>query len=220
MSIVFLITRKKETFEQKKCLLLTCCVDAKDEKEKRIKWYTDSINKYIENTNLQIRVVESSGYEFPIEHERLKQCSFVTKIDRENIAPTLVPTRCEAESILKANESGILDEFDIVVKITGKYYVPELEKEISKIPDDCGIIYQQGKFSETGQNSEIFGFRKEYIPNIFENMTKSDVCFEDVIYNIHEKLNCSSYTIPKKMKVECIEECPHKTDKNIFLKEL
>jgi hypothetical protein len=203
-----------------KCLLLTTCVNVRDEKEKRIKWYTDAINKYLENTNLQIRIVESSGYEFPISHDRLRQYSFITSIEREKLLPELVPTRCEAESILEANKSGILDGLDIIVKITGKYYVPELEEEINKIPDDCGIIYQHGKFSETGQNSEIFGFKKEYISNVFEKILTSDVIFEDVIHNIHEKLNCKSYTIPKKMKVECIEECPHKTNKNEILKEL
>lgn len=223
MLVFIIFSRNKECMEttNKTCLLLACCVNARNEKEKRIKWYTDAINKYLETTNLQIRVIESSGYDFSIEHERFKQHSFVTSIDRENIEPTsIIQTRREAESILKAYESGILDGFDIVVKITGKYYVPELEQEISKIPNDCGIIYQQSKLSETSQSSEIFGFKKEYTDYIFGSMLNGDLHFEEAISNIHEKLNCNSYRIPKKMKVECIDECPYKSDKNTFLKEL
>lgn len=218
--MMFVLSKQKETFEQKRCLLLTCCVDVRDEKEKRIRWYTDSIHKYLENTKLHVRVIESSGYEFPIEHERFKQYSFKSTLEREKINRDIIPTHTEAESILKANESGILDGFDLVVKITGKYYVPELAEEISKVPEDCGIVYQNSKSSENSQNSEIFGFKKEYINDIFTKMIKNNIFFEESIYNIHEKLNCNSYTIPKKMKVECVTECPHKTDPNILLKEL
>lgn len=220
LMVVFLLGLKtKETFEksQKKCLLLSCCVNVRDEKDRRIKWYTDAINKYLETTKLQIRAIESSGYEFPIKHERFKQYTFTSTLDKS----VNFPTRGEAESILKADESGILDGFDMIVKITGKYYVPELEEEISKIPDDCGIVYQNGK-DEVSNWSEVFGFRKEYINEIFGKMVNlgPEIWFEKFILDIHEKLNCNSYRFPKTMKVECVTECPHKTDKNLFVKEI
>jgi hypothetical protein len=176
----------------------------------------NAINKYLEKTNLHIRVVESSGYEFPIDHERFKQHTFTSTIDK-NIN---FPTNGEIESIVKADESGILDGFDMVIKITGKYYVPELENELSKIPSDCGIVYQHGVYEENATNSEIFGCKKEYIKKIFVEIYKNDTYFEKLITNIHEKLGCTSYILDKKMKIECGDTCPHKTDKNILLKEL
>lgn len=220
--MMFVLSRQKETFEQKRCLLLVCCIHVRDEKEKRIGWYTDAINKYLENTNLQIRVIESSGYRFPIEHERFKQHSFNTKIEPGNTTPTsLVQTQREAESIIEANKSGILDGFDLVIKITGKYYVPEIETEILNIPDDCGIVYQHTTITpeSSGIPSEIFGFRKEYTDEIFDlmiNEKNPDMFFEKIILNIHQKLNCKSYIFPRKMKVECINECAHSTDKRVL----
>lgn len=213
--------------KNKKCILLTCCVNSRDEKDLRIKWYTHSINNYLENTNLQIRVIESSGYKFMIEHERLKQHSFNTKIEPGNTSPTsLLLTQREAESILEANKSGILDGFDMIIKITGKYYVPEIETEISKIPGDCGIVYQNTNITKESWSipSEIFGFRKEYIDKIFKNMMleekNTDMYFEKIILNIHEKMNCKNYIFPKKMKVECNGECAHSSDKIRKLTEL
>lgn len=211
------ITKTKNTFENKICILLTTCVDngKKEEYESRKKWYTETIKKYLETTNLQIRVIESSGYEFQIQDEKLKQHSFISVLDKS----FRFPTRSEAESILKANESGILDGFDIIIKLTGKYYIPELETEVSKIPNDCGIIYQNTVITpdSTDMSCEIFGFRKDYINNLFSNMLEEknpDINFEKFIFNIHEKLNCNSYMFPKKMKIECIDKCPYRNDKS------
>lgn len=200
----------------KKCLLLTCCVNAgRGDDEIIIKWYTSTINKYLETTNLHIRAVESSGYKFLIEHNRFKQYNFTSDLDKS----INFPTRGEAESIIKANESGILEGFDTIIKLSGKYYVPELEKEINNIPNNVGIIYQniKNEYNNTIA-SEIFGFQKQYIENIFSQMNTE--MFEKCIYNIHEKLGCNFHTF-KTMKVDCItEKCPFRSNTFDEIKEL
>lgn len=211
--LLLVVFRRKETFEgQKICLLLVCCVHTRQNNDEiRIKWYTDAINKYLETTNLQVRVVESSGYKFPIEHERLKQYAFTSTLDK-GIG---FPTRGEAESILKVNESGILDDFDTIIKVTGKYYLPELEEEINNIPGNAGIIYQNIKDdSLKSNNSEIFGFRREYTNDIFDEHLKFPSKYIDLesgIYNVHERLGCNYHTF-KTIKVECTDECPYRNN--------
>ena len=223
LGIVLYMNKPKKEFMLKKCILLPCCVRAgRGDDETRIKWYTETIKKYLETTNLQIRVVESSGYEFPIEHERLKQFVFSSELDKS----FGFPSRGESESIIKVNESGILDDLDIIVKITGKYYLPDIEEEINNIPENAGIMYQNIKEDPTKFiASEIFGFKRKYINDIFKSILECEdqscyLALEHKIYNIHENLGCDFYTF-KTLKIECThEKCPFRSLTFVELKEL
>lgn len=185
------------------CILLTSYANNDEE---RIKWYTYAINNYLEHTQLKLRLVDSSGYTFPVEEsERFKQYSFVQ--------PEGMPSSTHQESyaILEAEKSGLLDGFDTVFKLTCKYYLPELEKELETVPEDVGIIYQNAG----AQNSELFGFSKNLLKPIFEKVLKGDKIMEDQIHNIHEELGVKSHRL-KPLEIQCGETCPVRANTSVL----
>jgi hypothetical protein len=165
-----------------------------------------AINNYLENTKMKLRLVDSSGYTFPIEEsERFKQYSFVQ--------PEGMPSSTQQESyaILEAEKSGLVDGFDTVFKLTCKYYLPELEKELETVPEDVGIIYQNAG----AQNSELFGFSKNLLKPIFEKVLNGDKIMEEQIHNIHEELGVKSHRL-KPLEIQCGETCPVRANTSIL----
>ncbi len=202
--LLLLLLLLESTFsEGGTCILLTSYANNDEE---RIKWYTYAINNYLENTQLKLRLVDSSGYTFPIEEtERFKQYSFVQP---EGMTSS---THQESYAILEAEKSGLLDGFDTVFKLTCKYYLPELEKELETVPKDVGIIYQNAG----AQNSELFGFSKNLLKKIFEKVLNGDKIMEDQIHNIHEELDVKSHRL-KPLEIQCGETCPIRGDTSIL----
>jgi hypothetical protein len=204
--VVLLLNRKDSTFSEdgsEMCILLTSYANNDEE---RIKWYMYAINNYLEHTQLKLRLVDSSGHTFQIEEsERFKQYSFVQ--------PEGMPSSTHQESyaILEAEKSGLLDGFDTVFKLTCKYYLPELEKELETVPKDVDIIYQNAG----AQNSELFGFSKNLLKNIFEKVLNGDKIMEDQIHNIHEELGVKSHRL-KPLEIQCGESCPSRANTSIL----
>lgn len=176
-------------------LLLTACVappkSSPNDHNTRIEWYTDALQSYLTNTNLDVCIVESSGYHFPLNHPRLKQHTFIQD------AGITSSTKAEAYSILQAFDSGMLDGYDIVIKLTGKYILPQLEDTLRMIPKTASIIYQHTKNDDIyWQHSEIFGCKKEFVKSIYEKIWKGTQFMEEAIYDVHKRLGVSAFTLP------------------------
>jgi hypothetical protein len=161
--------------------------------------YTRAIELFLNSTELPILVVESSGYHFNISHKRFRQHAFN---GTQQLASS---TQQEAASILRAFDVGLLDGFAKIIKVTGKYYLPDLEKEIKEIPAHACIIYQQthavGRNKwwrrRAWQNSEVFGFCSEFVRPIFGPIARSTSCaMEHALVDMHLALNTSSYRLP------------------------
>ena len=136
----------------------------------RLNIYLDRINKYLTFTNLNYYIVESTGYTFPeIKNDRVKIYSFIgTK--------TTSSSQMELESI-----NAIIDHFnlydrDFVLKITGKYFVKNIEFLVNRFMEKEYDFYIQGGL---GNHSEIFGSKPEYYKDI-QQLTR-DKTFEESI---------------------------------------
>ncbi len=90
----------------------------------------------------------------------------------------------------------MFDGYDRVVKITGKYFAPDIDRLIAAIPDDAGIVYQK-KFDGRTQSTEIFGFDLEHAAAIFEPMLASEDIMERVVVSVHERLGVRAHRFPK-----------------------
>lgn len=150
-------------------VLLTMCVnpnqldkdqthDANKISNYRKELYTNVINNWLNKTSLPIVVVESSGYNFDnIKNERLVVLSF-------NGEPHPNSSIAEAKSILYALEQ--LKNYDInythILKVTGKYYLDDIESTLNILPPDYDIYTQQHCNQEWGQqNTEYYGIKKD-----------------------------------------------------------
>jgi hypothetical protein len=185
-------------------VLLTTCVDpvasTNADIAARRDLYVRNIKRYLDNTNLHIAVIESSGHTFDIPSSHRFQQATIDISNTLNKAAKNVSTVGEAISVLKAQELGLLNGFTHAIKVTGKYYLPDLEKEILKMPSSAEIVYQHISNGNTKwQNSEVFGFNVKLLKPIYDQFLaneKGHLFMEQGIYDIHLKLGVESYRLP------------------------
>ena len=200
--LIFIYFLLKEPFTVKKggtCILLTTTVyiNTKDylnnfnSPEARLKIYKDCIDKWLANTDLIIYVVESSNYDFPEykNNPRVKVYTFTStnRIDCKHCSATPY----EAESILRAFNYFGLNSYHKIIKVTGKYYIPNIEEIIADIPPDAELYFQNlHEYDRKIQNSEIFGCQTKFLPSIMNlviDNSRLNMNFENTLYSIKNK---------------------------------
>ena len=100
-------------------ILLTSCVRNNNQDDLKMSYYLKAIDSWLNNTNLPIFIVESSGYTFPeFKNTRLNVCSF----DLQNEPSS---SQYEAKSILFAmgQFKEDLKEYTHILKVTARYYI-------------------------------------------------------------------------------------------------
>jgi len=179
-------------YRTKCCVLLTMYV--KNNKE----LYEKRVYRWLNDTNLDIYIVDSSGIGIKQKHERLHQYVFKQDLEIGKYSVSVY----EKNSILKAIkyfEEDFLN-YNIVFKITGKYFIPDFEKIITPIPNNIEIVLQNLRITH-GQNTEIVGFKPEIIKEIIECIENDNFfisSFESVMYIINNNLSkYKKYRLPK-----------------------
>jgi mannosyltransferase OCH1-like enzyme len=196
--------------QQDTCILLTMTVNINtthpkhipiNNSQDRLKMYLDVINKYLIKTDLDIYIVESSGYSFPEfnDNPRIKVCSFKSN-NKFSCKPNCEATPYEAESILYAYNYFNLNTFKNIIKITGRYYIPNLKELIMDVPIDQDLFFQHtyiNNFFVNEQSSEIFGCKTDHLENIMKIIlenSKKNINFETTLANLK---NYKIYRFPK-----------------------
>ena len=169
------------------------------EESKDIDLYTvDSSNNYLFFDKKTNTATSKHFYD-----QRLHQFAFKQKKGFQSGNPS-VPER---NSIMEALEYFHKDfkKYDIVFKITGKYFIPQFDEKIrfNSIPKGTNIVLQNRR-DTNGQNSEVIGIA----PSIFEKIISQiddEITFEEVLaglrknkqlYKIHRlpKLKLDAFT--------------------------
>jgi hypothetical protein len=129
--------------------------------EYRKKLYKQQITRWLNETNLDIFIVESSGYDFPeINHERLHKIIF--KFDREYPSSS----QYEAQSILYALENikntPQFNNCTHILKVTGRYFLKDIEKVLNNTHQDLDLYLQKHRdTNKKWQHTEYYGIKKE-----------------------------------------------------------
>jgi hypothetical protein len=180
-------------------ILLTTTVNVHDvtylfqvDPKSRIRSYLKSIKNWLYETDLNIVLVENSGYSFEelnIEKEIFKSRFEFISFDEKKImeAKYLQSNRFgkgrhEIFSINYAHSlSKLLKMSNFIIKITGRYYIPEFESFLSAYNldnYDCLIQSQEGRCEIVGSHIknffEIFsnnGIFSEHVEDVFANRT-------------------------------------------------
>lgn len=161
------------------CILLTMYV------KNRENLYTNIVNRWLNETNLDIYIVDSSNKGISINHPRLFQYKFE---QLENFA-VKNPSIYEVNSILEAIRHFNFKNYDMVIKITGKYFIPQLETCIDYLPKSDIIL--QYRTDTNGQNTEILAIKPSLIYDVISGYRNNQSCLENFICNI--KNNYNSY---------------------------
>ena len=176
-------------------------------KEKRVKSYLKSISQWLQKTNFNIVLVENSGYKF----EELKD--FFSQYRHRFEFISFCETNIEEAKFLENNNSKgaseifsinyafknstLLKDAGFIVKITGRYFIPDFENYLAGFTD---ILNYDVLTQYDVDSCEIVGCNKKHFDHIFNN----DLLDENGQYMGHVeyvyKHKCSLY----KNAIRCI----------------
>jgi len=96
----------------------------------RLALYNEAFKHWWTKTVLDLVIVESSGYTF----DEIRSYASSLKIDSFKIRRvSQVVLMAEAYSIIHAFKHHYLDKYDYVLKVTGKYFLPEVEEHLCSL---------------------------------------------------------------------------------------
>lgn len=196
-------------------IILTTTVNVQDvtylyqvDPNSRIQSYLKSIKKWLYETDLNIVLVENSGYNFEelnIEKENFKSRFEIINFDEKKIPEAEYLHACrygkgrhEIFSINYAYKvSNLLKTSGFIIKITGRFYIPEFESFLS-----CYNLYNYDCLVQNnGSRCEIIGSHSK---NFFEIFNQDDI-FSEHIEEVYTR-RTGSYENVIRCKIFNIEE--------------
>ena len=184
-------------------IVLTCTVYPRNniswlkqrDPQERINMYIEIIKLWMENTNLNLTIIENSGYQFQelkdkyLENNkhRLEFITFTYKDIPEEYRKFLESKEAKGHHELYAlnyayNNSYLIDETSYIIKITGRYFIPELEDilkiRLDNIFNQYNIVLQNTKW-RGHHRCEILGCHNNYFNKLFEFPSYNDMIEEE-----------------------------------------
>lgn len=170
---------------------IKCCIFLTMYVKNNVQLYEKRVKRWLDETDFDIFIVDSSGVGIKQTNERLKQYVFTQNSNFERVSVSV----SEKNSILNAIEyfnDDFLD-YDIIFKITGKYFIPNFDYVITTIPNDTDIIFQNLQITH-GQNTELIGFRPDLIKDIILNISH-EKSFENVMREVQYNNEFTKYRL-------------------------
>ena len=178
--------------------------------------YENIIKLWLEKTNFNIVIVENSGSSFnlPI-NNRLEVLSFkYPEKDKIILDNMIAKGQHEMYSLQYAcNNSNLIKKCDYVIKVTGRYFIPQLEQILKKnLNFDIECIRQSSKWRRMNR-CEILGCKKNIIKDLFHFPLKDDMMEQEMMDRMKKYKNI--FELPK-MKLHK----PTKQGVGVLLNEL
>lgn len=147
--------------------------------QKRLDIYLKNLKEWL-STGLDIYTVDSSGIGIDNNHPLLKNFKFSQQIPEIKENPSLT----EKNSILRALDNFDFSSYDLVFKVTGKYFSDDFLEMIKYIPSDIDMVFQY-QTNTHGQNSEIVGISPTLIKSICLKIDENNT-FEQVLKKMYK----------------------------------
>lgn len=129
--------------------------------------YLDVLNLWLNKSNFLIYTVDSANHPMfkTSNHPRWRALSFDQGIDTGPCYSIL-----ELNAIARSEKYFDWSQHDLVIKVTGKYFLPNLENIISYIPNDTHLVLQRkSNVFIKYQNSELYAFKPGYAQKLQKN---------------------------------------------------
>lgn len=198
MNIVLLMTTTVNIFDNVSWL-------SQKNKQERLKMYGKKIIKWLNKSNLKIVVIENSDYKFNdlIKHtnHRFEILSFKYNKEQKEIMDKYEAKGQHEIFALEyaCNYSKLIKECDYVIKITGRYFVPNLEsilnKELNKNPKIDFI--RQSSIWRNMNRCEIVGCSKNNINKLFYFPLKNDMMEQEMMDRMINSKNILNLPVMK-----------------------
>lgn len=181
----------------------------------RIDTYNKSIRQWLNNTSLNIVVVENSGYEFKelyMELAKYKNRFEIISFKEDSLEESLyLRGNCDkgASELFSINyaykNSKLLNKTDFIIKITGRYFINGMESYIREYNLKLYDVLCQNNY-KSEPRCELIGCNRENFNNIFNPKPEPlppGQLFECVEYNYQKRILRSKNILEcKKFKIE------------------
>jgi len=205
MSNITILLTTTVTIQKHKCYLY------QTNKDERKNTYLKTILKWLNETNFNIVLVENSGYKFEelqfLLEKYKSRFEIITFCESENEDAKFLEINnskgaSEIYSINYAyNNSNLLKNSYFIIKVTGRYFIPEFQEYISNFDMNNYDVLTQNDV----ERCEIIGCHIKHFADIFNN----NLLNEDGVYTGHVeyvyKYRCSLYKNALKLKIFQIE---------------
>jgi hypothetical protein len=151
------------------------CYLYQTKKEDRLNTYLKSVVNWLDNTLFNIVLVENSGYDFN------ELNSFLKKYNNRFEIITFCEEKIEDAKFLKDNcskgaseifainyaynKSNLLNNSSFIIKVTGRYFIPELQNFLSNFDINVYDVLTQ----YDPDKCEIVGCHNKHFKTIFDN---------------------------------------------------
>jgi len=146
--------------------------------------YLKAIKQWLEKTDLSICLVENSGYEYNELNEykekykdRFEVIGYNEKTlpESQHLKSSVSKGQCELFALNYAyDNSKLISESDFIIKITGRYFIPELENYLNTIDLTKYYCLHQND----GDRCELVGVNNFFFKKIFKiNMLNKNGIF-------------------------------------------
>jgi len=188
------------------CIILTSTVNTQNKNyifqkngKERLETYLKSIRSWLHNTNLKIILIENNGYEFKeLEKEFIifkDRFEFISLNDDTNLSSIELNLHnskdkgCnESFSINYAfQNSRLVKSCNFIIKITGRYYIPDFENFLnSKNMDNYDVLIQNDNDRCEVVGCHINNFKTFFKINIIKKLCCVNINDEKVYVSLKE----------------------------------
>jgi len=146
--------------------------------------YMEPLRWWLRKTKLPLFVVDSAGRGFPPSLSKIRSFKQLKFNQSDKMGDFVDSTLCELLSLERAWQAFQDDwsRFDYVVKVTGKYVLPDLQSEMKKVRrGNSFIIERYTDHKEAGYlwvNTEYLGFNAARMGDLLEEFANYEGSFE------------------------------------------
>jgi hypothetical protein len=182
------VNKKLNRFSDEWVVLLTTCRNRTDPDSTLAHeaLYKKQIVRWVEESQLPIFVVESSGIGFPELEKKYANLHVITMTITEKGSSSISEALSMLEAVKRMEDYDIYQNRRYIMKVTGRYFLKGAKKVIDKKLRVGADFYVQRHFNDTihWQNSEYFGMKKDLIPELANNVLMNNTLMEQSLYNI------------------------------------
>jgi hypothetical protein len=188
MQKMFMSTRKLDTFSDEWVVLITTCRKRSDPDSTLAHeaLYKKQIVRWVEESNLPIFVVESSGIGFPELEKKYTNLHVITTTITEKKTSSISEALSMLEAVKRMEDYDIYQNRRYIMKVTGRYFLEGAKDVIDTELRAGADFYVQRHFNDEilWQNSEYFGMKKDFIPELANNVLMNNMLMEHSLYNV------------------------------------
>lgn len=160
--------------------------------------YKKQIHRWLNDTDYEIFVTESTGWTIPnlLDSPRLHLINFdLIKEFGKSTSSSFYESHSFVKFVKFFQETDFYDKTTHILKVTGRYFLPDINKQISVLRNYD--VYIQKHKSKNWQNTEYFGINKHLLLDLANKNLSDNTYLEHTFYNfIQDK---------KRMKFEPFE---------------